>query len=203
MGLKIKLKGKTAHAANPEDGTPPTQAIAKLITALEALGPGGELNDNFQLTTITHIQIGEPTFGVAPSDGIIYITIRAAKDELLIKIEASARNLALLIAKEYGLKVEFILSDVFSTSINNQDAYEVAVNAMNAIGVSNGNLGLPMKASEDFGVFGWSAKAAMLCLGPGEKYPALHNPNYDFPDSLIPIGSAIFERIARDLLGTK
>ena len=203
LGLKIKLKGKTAHAANPEDGTPPTQAIAKLITALEALGPGGELNDNFQLTTITHIQIGEPTFGVAPSDGIIYITIRAAKDELLIKIEASARNLALLIAKEYGLKVEFILSDVFSTSINNQDAYEVAVNAMNAIGVSNGNLGLPMKASEDFGVFGWSAKAAMLCLGPGEKYPALHNPNYDFPDSLIPIGSAIFERIARDLLGTK
>ena len=203
MGLKIKLKGKTAHAANPEDGTPPTQAIAKLITALEALGPGGELNDNFQLTTITHIQIGEPTFGVAPGDGIIYITIRAAKDEHVIKIEASARNLALLIAEEYGLGVEFVLSDDFSASINNQDAYQVAVNAMNTIGVSNGDLGLPMKASEDFGVFGWSSKAAMLCLGPGEKYPALHNPNYDFPDSLIPIGSAIFERIARDLLGTK
>lgn len=43
----------------------------------------------------------------------------------------------------------------------------------------------------------------MLCLGLGEKYPALHNPNYDFLDDLIPIGSAIFERIARDLLGTK
>jgi hypothetical protein len=42
----------------------------------------------------------------------------------------------------------------------------------------------------------------MLCLGPGEDYAALHNPDYDFPDDLIPIGCAIFERIARDLLGT-
>ncbi|WP_344848677.1 hypothetical protein [Celeribacter arenosi] len=33
-------------------------------------------------------------------------------------------------------------------------------------------------------------------------HAALHNPDYDFPDDLIPIGSAIFERIARDLLGS-
>ena len=72
---------------------------------------------------------------------------------------------------------------------------------MTAIGVKNGDLGLPMRASEDFGVFGWDAKAAMLCLGPGEDHAALHNPDYDFPDDLIPIGTAIFERIARDLLG--
>jgi metal-dependent amidase/aminoacylase/carboxypeptidase family protein len=74
---------------------------------------------------------------------------------------------------------------------------------MDAIGVPHGDAGVPMRASEDFGVFGWEAKAAMLCLGPGETYAALHNPDYDFPDDLIPIGSAIFERIARDLLGTK
>lgn len=73
---------------------------------------------------------------------------------------------------------------------------------MDAIGVPHGDAGLPMRASEDFGVFGWDAKAAMLCLGPGEDYAALHNPDYDFDDNLIPVGSAIFERIARDLLGT-
>ncbi len=66
----------------------------------------------------------------------------------------------------------------------------------------HGDAGVPMRASEDFGVFGWGAKAAMLCLGPGEDYAALHNPDYDFCDDLIPVGSAIFERIARDLLGT-
>jgi amidohydrolase len=202
LGLGIKLIGKTAHAAEPEDGISPSQAIAKLIPVLEALGPGGELNDSFQLVTITHIQIGEPSFGVAPGDGIIYTTLRAVRDEQIISIETSVRNLALTIAAEYGLEVEFFQSDIFAASVNDQDAYQIAVNAMDAIGVIHGDIGVPMKASEDFGVFGWNAKAAMLCLGPGEGYPALHNPNYDFPDDLIPIGSAIFERITRDLLGS-
>ena len=31
LGLKIRLAGKTAHAADPEDGVSPAQAIAKLI----------------------------------------------------------------------------------------------------------------------------------------------------------------------------
>jgi hypothetical protein len=44
-------------------------------------------------------------------------------------------------------------------------------------------------------------KPAMLCLGPGEDNAALHNPDNDFPDDLIPVCAAIFERIAEDLLG--
>jgi len=81
------------------------------------------------------------------------------------------------------------------------EATMVAQRAMDTLGVPHGTDGLPMRASEDFGVFDWGAKAAMLCLGPGEDYAALHNPDYDFPDDLIPIGATIFERIARDLLG--
>ena len=57
-----------------------------------------------------------------------------------------------------------------------------------------------MRASEDFGVFGWAAKSAMLCLGPGEDHPALHQPDYDFHDNLIPVRARIFDRIARELL---
>ena len=58
-----------------------------------------------------------------------------------------------------------------------------------------------MRASEDFGIFGHSSKSAMLFLGSGVDYPALHNPDYDFPDDLIAIGSGIFMRTARNLLG--
>ena len=58
-----------------------------------------------------------------------------------------------------------------------------------------------MRASEDFGVFGHGAASAMLYLGAGEGHPALHNPDYDFPDDLIPIGSRIFMCAARRLLG--
>jgi amidohydrolase len=201
LGLRIKLLGKTAHAADPENGTSPTQAIAKLIPALEAFGRGGTLDDDFRLVTITHVKIGDPTFGVAPGEGEIYATLRTANDAGKEKLEAIARSLSTSLAEQYGLGVAFAVCDDFAASTNDPDAFSVATAAMDAIGVAYGDEGVPMRASEDFGVFGLNAKAAMLCLGPGEDYAALHNPDYDFPDDLIPIGSAIFERIARDLLG--
>lgn len=200
LGLEIKLTGKTAHAADPETGVSPAVAVAKLIPALGALGTGGALDDAFRLVTVTHVNIGEPTFGIAPADAVIYVTLRTTHDDAMAAIEADACNLATEIANEEGLTVGFEVYDNFTASINDAEAAEIAVTAMNAIGVPNGDNGLPMRASEDFGVFGWDAKVAMLCLGSGEEYAALHNPDYDFPDDLIPVGAAIFERIARDIL---
>jgi amidohydrolase len=201
LGLKIKLNGKTAHAADPEDGISPAKAIAELIPALEALGRGGSLDADFRLVTITHVNIGEHSFGIAPGDGVILVTLRTAGDEGMGHLEAMARTLAVTTAEKYGLSVDLEVHDNFAASINDPEAYDVAITAMDALKVDFGDAGVPMRASEDFGVFGWDAKAAMLCLGPGEDYASLHNPDYDFPDDLIPIGSAIFERIARDLLG--
>jgi amidohydrolase len=200
MGLGIILSGKTAHAANPEDGTSPAAALCALIPALSALGTGGALDDTFRLVTVTHARMGAPTFGIAPGEATVYATLRTAGDAALAEVEREARAVATDLAARHGLRVAFEVHDAFAASINDTDATEVARRAMDAIGVPHGDDGLPMRASEDFGVFGWGAKAAMLCLGPGKDHPALHNPDYDFPDDLIPVGATIFERIARDLL---
>ena len=96
LGLKIKLNGKTAHAADPEDGISPAKAIAELIPALEALGRGGSLDDDFRSVTITHVNIGEHSFGIAPGDGVILVTLRTAGDEGMGHLEAMARTLAVL-----------------------------------------------------------------------------------------------------------
>ena len=201
QGLVIRLTGKTSHAANPEDGVSPALAVANLLPALSALGEGGALDEAFRLVTVTHVQIGQPSFGISPSEAVIFVTLRTAYDSSMSDMVLAARALATEVAENGGLQVEFETCDEFAASINDKDATRIAVEAMNAVGVKNGEDGLPMRASEDFGVFGWSAKAAMLCLGPGEDHAALHNPDYDFPDELIPIGAAIFERIAHDLLG--
>ncbi|WP_420415371.1 amidohydrolase [Roseibium sp.] len=202
LGLMITLTGKTAHAADPQDGISPMRTVAELMPSLEDLSNDGLLEDDFQLVTVTHALLGEPTFGVAPGEAKIYATLRTTRDDHLEDLEVAARNLATSMADRNGLGVAFGIYDKFAASINDAEAHAVAVAAMNAIGVKNDDVGVPMRASEDFGVFGWDAKAAMLCLGPGEDYAALHNPDFDFPDDLIPIGCAIFERIARDLLGT-
>ena len=202
LGLKVMLTGKTTHAADPEDGVSPVLAIAEALPDLQALGAGGVLDNDFRLATITHVQIGEPTFGIAPGAGEIFVTLRTASDAALQDLEQDARRLLSAIAESHGLGITFEVHDHFAASINDSEAFEVAAKAMDTIGVCHSSSGVPMRASEDFGVFGWSAKAAMLCLGPGEHYAALHNPDYDFPDDLIPVGCKIFEQIARDLLGS-
>jgi len=201
-GLEIRLTGKTAHAATPEDGVAPTAAVAKLLTDLPGIGPGGALDKHFRLLTITHALIGEHSFGIAPGDAVITLTLRAADDNALADMDEQVRSQAAELAKASGLSVSFSVCDAFAATVNDAEATDIAKAAMEAVGVPHNEDDLPMRASEDFGVFGWNAKAAMLCLGPGEDYTALHNPDYDFPDELIPTGVAIFERIARDLLGS-
>ena len=201
QGVQITLTGKTSHAAEPEMGVSPVDAVTTVIPQLKALGMGGALTDDFRLVTVTHIAVGEPSFGISPGEAVINVTLRTATDDAMADLVDQARALIAAAADQHGLGVTMTDCDVFAASINDAQAVDIACRAMQALGVSHDDTDLPMRASEDFGVFGWGAKAAMLCLGPGRDYAALHNPDYDFPDDLIPVGVAIFERIARDLLG--
>ena len=148
-----------------------------------------------------HVRAGEPSFGITPGDAEIFVTLRAGDDASVEAIEKDSRQLITALCAAQGLTASFTTHDDFAASINDAEATGVAIAALDALSIPHGGDGLPMRASEDFGVFGWAAKSAMLCLGPGETHAALHQPDYDFPDDLIPIGARIFERIARDLLG--
>ena len=200
-GLIIRFKGKTSHAAEPELALSPVPLLGEVIDHLCQLGRGGTLDDDFKLVTITHINVGEPSFGITPSDAEIYTTLRASTDEAINRIQDEAITLAQSRADAKGLTLEWEVHDDFAASINHPEATAIAQTAMTALNIPFGEDGVPMRASEDFGVFGWDAPSAMLCLGPGVDHPALHQSDYDFPDDLIPIGAAIFEKIARDLLG--
>lgn len=200
-GLKITLTGRTSHAAEPELAITPLSVLPALLGALQGLGTGGAITDDFTLSTITHVRVGEPSFGITPGDAEILLTLRASRDELIDHLQQQAVSAAAACARRAGLTAAFETHDDFAASINDADAVSLASHAMDALSVAYGEQGVPMRASEDFGAFGWSAKAAMLCLGAGENHVALHQPEYDFPDDLIPIGTRIFEQIARDLLG--
>ena len=200
-GLAISLKGRTSHAAEPELASSPVAALPEMLSALDDLGGGGELDDTFRLSTITHINVGEATFGITPGDAGIFVTLRASRDEAVTELQHTVETLISRLSDEHGLTCDFEVHDDFAASMNDPEAVIVACRAMQDLGIPFGEKGVPMRASEDFGAFGWGAKAAMLCLGPGEQHVALHQPEYDFPDDLIPVGARIFDRILRDLLG--
>lgn len=74
------------------------------------------------------------------------------------------------------------------------------LDALEAEGIVHNDELVPLRGSEDFGLFGDTAKSAMFFCSDREP-PQLHNPDYDFPDSLIAIGARIFVRVVRYMLG--
>jgi amidohydrolase len=201
LGLKITLGGKTAHASQPEAGTSPALALAQLIDRFSSLAPPGPLRPGYRLVTVTHARLGEPAFGIAPGHAELWITLRCREDAAMAALQAEAISLATAEAQAHGLTLTCETHDHFAASVNHPEATLRLQAALDALGMPHDAGDLPMRASEDFGRFGQpGTRSAMLFLGSGKTHPALHNPDYDFPDSLIAPGVAIFDQIMRDLL---
>ena len=202
QGLRIQLTGKTAHASMPETGISPVAAVARLIPALLALGPGGPLSETFRMVTITHARIGEAAFGISPGYGEVWVKLRTREDGPMAALRTEAEALVRAEAARDGLAVSFVTRDDFAATVNDAGAITRLVSAMDALNIPHGDDHLPLRGSEDFGRFGVEGtRMAMMFVGSGEKHPQLHNPDYDFPDGLIPLGARLFQRVMTDILG--
>jgi amidohydrolase len=200
-GMRIVLSGKTAHSSMPETGTSPMPAVAELMPALAKLGGGRFSEDDFAMVTVTHAAMGEAVFGVAPGHAEVWATLRTRLDERMAALCADAEKLAKDAAARHGLGCEIDYHEIFAASLNAPEAVAHLRQALDEEGIAHDEEQLPMRASEDFGLFGRGSVSAMLFLGSGETHPQLHNPDYDFPDDLIPIGARIFLRATRNILG--
>jgi amidohydrolase len=201
VGLKIVLQGRESHAAQPERGISPAPALADLVRDLAALGPGGVTAPDFRLVTLTHMVMGTPAFGIAPGGAEIRATLRTLTDDRMGGLKADALAMAARAAQAHGLTLTTSWHDDFAACTNHPAATARLRAAVAACGVPLIAGDMPLRASEDFGRFCAAAPQAMLYLGAGEGHPALHNPDYDFPDDLIPTGIRIFDRVIRDILG--
>jgi metal-dependent amidase/aminoacylase/carboxypeptidase family protein len=187
----------TAHAATPETGLSPARAMAELIPALGALGTGGALGPDFRLVTLTHARLGEPAFGISPSEAEVWATLRTLQDHDMADLKDKAVALAKGIAAQHGLRLALSWHDDFAACVNDAEAVAHIQAVTDWVAAME-----PMRASEDFGRFrGPQTRSAMFLLGAGHQTPALHSPDYDFPDVLIGQGAAIFRAILRDILG--
>lgn len=200
-GLKLRLRGKEAHSSEPRNGTSPLQALTELMPALPGLSHGALGDRDFALVTVTHLRMGAPVFGIAPGEADLFATLRTRVDDRMAALCETAEAMAARVAEAQGLTLEIDYEDVFLHCENDPEAVGILRAAMDGLGMSHDKAGCPMAASEDFGRFGHDAKAGMLFLGSGVDHPALHNPDFDFPDDLIPLGVRLFHRVARDMLG--
>lgn len=200
-GMVALLEGRTSHASEPEKGVSPARALDVLLRELPALPGAPDLHD-FTLVTLTHMKLGERSFGISPGKAEVLATLRAEKDADLQRLSERAAQLVSRTAQENGLLAETQWSDQFAATVNHPDAVRQIRRAAEFLGLDTRTLPDPIRWSEDFGLFTQVSTGAMLGLGAGVDQAALHSPDYDFPDALIPTGIGLFSRIIVQLLGS-
>ena len=195
QSVAISLTGKTAHAAEPENGNNPALAIANIIQLAQTLEQTNPLEQNFALLTPVYIQLGQKDYGISAGKGEVHFTIRAWQlskmDELVAALKSNIEGFC----KKYSLTVEYDWFDYFPTVKNDEECNQIIQSA-----ALDNDLKLTIPAhgckfGEDFGWFSQRFKGAIFGLGSGKNCPALHHDNYDFSDELIETGLNIFKKI--------
>ena len=198
----IKLKGKTAHAAEPEKGHNPAIPIARIIQYSDERTNNNPSSKDFFLITPIHVNMGKLAYGTSAGYGEVHLTIRSWSTQLMEaecnKLEGQIET----ICRAEHINSETVWLEEFYANINNAEAVSFISSAAEENQLSTHELAGPFKWGEDFGLFTQQFKGAMFGLGAGKDIPALHNPDYDFPDEIIPTGVAMFHSIIKKALNS-
>ncbi|MEP0985255.1 amidohydrolase [Ekhidna sp.] len=193
----VKLDGKTAHAAEPELGINPAATISELIAMFDEVNQPDLERDDFALTTPIYIHMGELSYGVSAGHGEIHYTLRTWSSEVMNELTERILNRIDDIAAKHQISTSISWTEEFDSNKNDPKAVDYVSQAISANSLDSEMREWPFKWGEDFGLFTQKFPGAMFGIGSGENCPALHNPDYDFPDEIIETGIKMFTSIAQ------
>ncbi len=196
IGMIVTLKGRTSHAAEPENGHSPAIPMADTVKMLENLVTDTRDHlEDFSLITVIHARLGEKAFGTTPGYAEVMCTLRSYQNNDLETLKQHAAQKAAAIAAKHEIKAGIEWTEAFSATDNRPECFRIIQQAAKNKQIEFKELESPYRWSEDFGYFLQKYKGAMFALGAGKDTPDLHNSDYDFPDQLIPHGIDIFREI--------
>ena len=199
VGFTAKIIGKTAHAAHPEDAINPLEAAIELWTQVKSL-PENQKIDDFALATSIALHSGEKTFGTSPAHAQLCVTMRAAQTDHLNFMMDQIKAIAKEISNETGAKINIEFQEYFPAT-ENADLLQNIIQACKNAGTPFVAMEEPFRWSEDFAYFSQKCPTLMFGLGSGINQPALHAPNFDFPDDIIETGKNVFYEIFKIHIG--
>lgn len=181
VGLKIKIKGHSSHAANPSQASDPLQSFIHFQSHIKSFNSNSQ--NAYFLTTTTHLKLGEESFGITPGDLNIYLTLRSDHDAVL---EKNKGKIKLLLSKYFPPPFEITIEelDYFPTTNNSSLAFDKLKHTLMENDFNMLEINEPLKWSEDFGYYTHAHNGCYFGLGTGIDVP-LHHPDFDFNDNVI------------------
>jgi amidohydrolase len=194
IGLHIKITGNSSHAAYPEQSKSPLDEFIKIKDSIFEFN-SYEKHSLF-IATLTHLQLGEKSFGISPGELNVFLTLRSSSEDILNHHKNEI--LALFNSNFKSNKLEIIENDYFPITKNDTEANQFLEQALKNLGFSYEIISEPIRWSEDFGYFTKQFKGAYFGLGSEHQNP-LHHQDFDFNDQTIEYGLKLYLELIKEI----
>lgn len=209
--FEVIIKGKGAHAAQPHMGIDPIMVAVQIAQSWQTIISRNKNPLEPGVLSITQIHSGSGT-NIIPDSASLIGTVRTFTIESLDLIENRMREIAEHTAAAFGTSIEFKFKRNYPPLINHEPETLFAIEVMqDVLGKDQVQTNVePTMGSEDFAFMLQEKPGCYVFIGngDGEHRPLghglgpcnLHNPSYDFNDSLLPIGATYWARLAEKFL---
>lgn len=197
-GVEVTFKGCASHAAYPEQGVNPVQAVNSFISSAEKCLKKFRETDELNKAVCTFIKMGEPAFGISPGSAKIGYTLRSVSDEELKEGTGFLKEAFEHSRRSFEGNASFKQVEPFSATINDDFGTEIVMKGAEIENIPANTLNRAFPWSEDFGEFRKCCPITIFGLGAGKDHPPLHSEKYDFNDALIETGIRIFSSIIKE-----
>ena len=209
--ITITVTGKGGHGAHAYLTVDPIVAAAHIITAVQSIVSRNVKAMDSAVISICAVQAGDASaMSVVPDTATLVGTVRTFNPAVQDMVERRLHELCAAVAQGFGATATVKYERIYPATINSPAEFSVAAAvADQLVGAHNVVRDLePSMGSEDFSFMLKVKPGAYLRLGQGEQIPDgkgasvggvgsrfLHNSCYDFNDSVLPLGSALFAGI--------
>lgn len=209
--ITIEITGKGGHGAHAYLTVDPILVAAHIITAVQSIVSRNVKAMDNVVVSLCAIHAGDlGAMSVVPGNATLVGTVRTFRPEMQDFVEQRLKQLCAAVAEGFGATATVKYERIYPATINSPAEYRLATSvAEQLVGAENVERNLePSMGSEDFSFMLKEKPGAYLRLGQGEQLPDgrggvvggvgsrfLHNSCYDFNDSVLPLGAALFAGI--------
>ncbi|WP_312757445.1 amidohydrolase [Pantoea brenneri] len=190
----IRVKGKGAHAARPQEGIDSIVIASHIVTALQTLPSRVFSSLETVVLSVTRFTAGN-TWNVLPESVELEGTVRTHNSEIRAQIPQRVSALIQGIAAGFGATAELEWTEGPPALINTPAWVDVALELAQETGYLAERAATPQMGGEDFAFYLQRVPGAFVSIGSASTY-GLHHAGFDPDEALIEPAVNYFTRLA-------
>jgi len=190
----IRVKGKGAHAARPQEGIDSIVIASHIVTALQTLPSRVFSSLETVVVSVTRITAGN-TWNVLPESVELEGTVRTHNSEIRAQIPHRMTALIQGIAAGFGATAQLEWIEGPPALINTPAWADVALELAQETGYLAGRAAAPQMGGEDFAFYLQQVPGAFVSIGSASEF-GLHHAGFDPDEALIEPAVNYFTRLA-------